>query len=168
MFIIGFHGPMENKPNPHTEKLYRSIQLTRPLLRHISAYVEQELGDSSVTVGQRAVLEVLYTDGAMTAPQLTQKLELKRQFVGRMLAEATDAGLVTQQANPEHARAHFHVLTDAGHGAIARIREHEMQKLSELEALFTVEEIDTHFRIQAAMNRWFADRLTANRAKTTN
>lgn len=151
---------MENKPNPHTEKLYRAIQLTRPLLRHISAYVEQELGDSGVTVGQRAVLEVLYTDGPMTAPQLTQKLELKRQFVARMLAEATDAGLATQQANPEHARAHFHVLTDAGHGAIARIREHEMKRLLELEALFTVEEIETHYRVQQVMNRWFAERLT--------
>lgn len=152
---------METHEPSSTEKLYRAIQLTRPLLRNIAAYVEQELGNSGVTVGQRAVLEVLHDGGAMTAPQLTERLELKRQFVARMLAETTELGLTTQQINPEHARAHFHVLTDRGRAAIRAIRDHEMDMLRELEGLFTVEEIDTHFRLQQSMNRWFADRASA-------
>lgn len=152
---------METHEPSSTEKLYRAIQLTRPLLRNIAAYVEQELGNSGVTVGQRAVLEVLHDGGAMTAPQLTERLELKRQFVARMLAETTELGLTTHQVNPDHVRAHFHTLTDHGRAAIRAIRDHEMDMLRELEGQFTVEEIDTHFRLQQSMNRWFADRASA-------
>ncbi len=150
---------METKPVLQTENLYRAIQLTRPLLRRISAYVEQELTDTGVSVGQRAVLEVLYNQGPLTAPQLTRMLELKRQFVARMLSEASDAGLVEQLPNPDHARAHMHVLTDAGRAAIETIRDHEMTRLSELEKQFSADEIEAHFKVQQKLISWFSQNL---------
>lgn len=137
--------------------LYDAIQLTRPLLRHITAAVEALLLESGITVGQRAVLEVLGRNGAMTAPDLTRRLQLKRQFVARMLTEAKEKELVVSSANPDHARAHFYELTKKGRTAIDGIREKEMALVREFAKRFSAEEITVHHTIQAALNDWFAD-----------
>ncbi len=63
-----------------TDLLYQGIQTTRPLLRHITAAVEKKLEGTGVTVGQRAVLEVLLNNPEQTAPEITATLQLKRQF----------------------------------------------------------------------------------------
>ena len=50
-----------------TDPLYKDIQATRSLLRHVKAAVEKKLEGASVTEGQRAVLEVLLNAPDQTA-----------------------------------------------------------------------------------------------------
>jgi DNA-binding MarR family transcriptional regulator len=96
------------------EAFFTAIRLTRPLLRHITATVDEGARIHGVTVGQRAVLEALFEAGALSGPQLVSVLALKRQFVFRMLGETDSAGLTLRRPNPKRARAYIHLLTDEG------------------------------------------------------
>ena len=146
---------IDKKPKPE-DMLYEAIQLTRPLLRHITATVEAQIEESGISVGQRAVLEVLGRDGPLTAPDITLRLQLKRQFVARMLKEARKKDLVEPRDNPDHARAHFYALTPWGRAAIEKIRTREMDLVRDFASRFSDADIEAHHTIQAALNDWFA------------
>ncbi|WP_109310926.1 MarR family transcriptional regulator [Ruegeria sp. AU67] len=72
------------------EMLFAGIQLTRPLLRYIKTRVEAGLDGTGVSVGERAILEVLLSAQQATAPELTQIMQVKRQLVGRLLKDLVD------------------------------------------------------------------------------
>lgn len=148
---------MDNTPKSTADILYEAIQLTRPLLRHITAGVDAMSRDVGVSVGQRAVLEVMMPDRRLTGPQLTEILQLKRQFVARMLSEAKFLELVQTEPNPAHVRAHFFKLTEKGFKAISQIRAREMVLVQEFADQFTEAEIASHHRIQLGLTSWFAE-----------
>ncbi len=140
-----------------TALLYRGIQTTRPLLRHITAAVEKKLEGTGVTIGQRAVLEALLETPGQTAPQITRALQQKRQFTQRMLAELQAGGLVHAQPNPAHARAHLYVLTEAGMAAITAIRDEEAALVAAFVRSTPAEDIEAFARVQTRLNdvfRW--------------
>ncbi|WP_025896505.1 MarR family transcriptional regulator [Kordiimonas gwangyangensis] len=80
--------------------LYDAVQTTRPLIRNIVAAVDATLKGTGVTVGVRAVLEVLFAADNASLPEVTKHLNLTRQFAHRMLGEAADAGFVERKPSP--------------------------------------------------------------------
>lgn len=138
-----------------TDLLYQGIQATRPLLRHITAAVEKRLEGTDVSVGQRAVLDVLLNTPELTAPQITAVLQLKRQFTQRMLAELQGSGLVRPLPNPAHARAHLYALSEAGIKAITAIREEETAVVAAIVRSTPAEDIEAFVRVQTRLNEVF-------------
>ncbi len=136
--------------------LYESVQITRPLLRHITAAVEAGLSGTGISVGMRAVLEVLHRNGPMTVPEMTARLQLKRQFVHKMASEAATAGLLEALPNPAHRRANYFGVTARGRAAITRIRDAETQRLKQFLAHVPKGDIEAHARVQKALNLFFA------------
>ncbi len=137
--------------------LYQGIQTTRPLLRHITAAVERKLEGTGVTVGQRAVLEVLLNNPEQTAPEITATLQLKRQFTQRMLKELLASGLARPLPNPAHAKAHLYALTKAGEEVITAIRAEETTLVASIVNAISAEDIEAFVRVQAQLNdvfRW--------------
>lgn len=132
--------------------LYQGVQLVRPLLRNITKRVEADLDGTGVSVGQRAVLEALLLLGRATAPQLTQALELKRQFVARELQELHGRGLVVQEPNPKHRTSAFYSLTPESRGLIEAIRAREQREFARFAARYSAEEIAAFHRIMMALN----------------
>lgn len=144
---------MTDEKEPTTvEKLYMGVQLTRPLLRNITARVEADLEGTGVSVGQRAILDVLLLRGRATAPEITQILQLKRQFVGRELKELIKIGMVQAELNPMHKTARIHRLTPMATKIIQEIRQRETESFTEFASRFTADEIDGFYRIQMALN----------------
>ncbi len=137
--------------------LYEGIQLTRPLLRYITSAVDVTSQKHGVSVGERAVLEVLLnSESPLTAPAITERLDLKRQFVARVLTACKTAGFVKTQANPDHVRSHFYVLTTKGRTAICAIRGAEQAILEELLQSLTADEVRAHLKVQKALFDYFA------------
>ncbi|MCV2889679.1 MarR family winged helix-turn-helix transcriptional regulator [Ruegeria aquimaris] len=139
------------------DQLYQAVQATRPLLRHITAAVERGSLRAGVTVGQRAILEGLSLTPGATAPQLGAALQMKRQYVSRILQEVQRAGLIERRANPEHARSHRYWLTPKGEAIITAIRADEMEKLALFSEAFSPAELAAYHKVQLALNGFFAN-----------
>lgn len=139
------------------DHLYDAVQATRPLLRNITAAVERGSIREGVTVGQRAILEGLSLFPGASAPELCAKLQLKRQYVARILQEVRQAELVEARANPKRARSYCYWLTPRGKDVITAIRTEEMAKLSRFSDDFSPEELATYHRVQLALTQFFAD-----------
>ncbi len=139
------------------DQLYEAVQTTRPLLRNITAAVEQVSSSQGVTVGQRAILEGLSLYPGATAPLLVAKLQLKRQYVSRILKEVKQAGLVESRANPRHARSCCYDLTPMGTRTILAIRADEMANLAFFAAGFSPQELTHYHKVQLALSKFFSE-----------
>lgn len=138
------------------EQLYAGITLTRPLLRNITARVEQDLQGTGITVGQRAILEALLALGQATAPEITDALDVTRQFVGRELKAMLEDGKVETVENPRHRASKYYRLTAEARAAIDAIRVREMAEIAAFSKGFTAEEIGGFYKILTTLNREFA------------
>ena len=132
--------------------LYEGVRLVRPLLRNITKRVEADLEGTGVSVGQRAILEALLLLGRATPPQLTQALDVTRQFVARELQDLHGRGLVAQQPNPKHRTSAFYSLTPESLGLIQEIRAREQNEFARFAAQYSEEEIAAFYRIIQALN----------------
>jgi DNA-binding MarR family transcriptional regulator len=138
------------------ELLYEAVQITRPMMRHVTAAMEAGLAGTGISAGMRAILEVVHRNGPMTVPEMTVRLQLKRQFVHKVAADAVAAGLLETVPNPSHRRAHFFAVSAKGSAAIVRIRDQETRWLRDFARQFPKEDIEAHARIQKALSLFFA------------
>src|SRR5690606_38188516 len=88
-----------------TDRLIEVFDLVGPLYRRAYRKVEQDAPVEGLTVGVRAVLNLLREHGPMTVPQMGRAQALSRQFVQRMTNEAAALGLVESVPNPAHRRS---------------------------------------------------------------
>ncbi|MFD6874938.1 MULTISPECIES: MarR family winged helix-turn-helix transcriptional regulator [unclassified Streptomyces] len=102
--------------------------LVGPLYRRFQRKIEQDIAEQNLSVGVRAVLDLLREHGPMTVPQMGQAQSLSRQFVQRMVNDATARGFTEAIPNPAHQRSSLIRLTDGGLAAIAAAtaREHTL------------------------------------------
>lgn len=113
----------------HPASLYGLIRRVRPLHRTLVRLVEQTLTDTGITRPMRAVLEQLEEQGALTVPQISRALSVRRQFVQRVVNDLLAAGLVQRRPNVAHRRSWLIEPTADGHDAFTRIRRREWQVL---------------------------------------
>lgn len=139
------------------DQLYQAVQATRPLLRNITSAVERGATQLGVTVGQRAILEGLSLHPDATAPILGAELQLKRQYVARILKEVMDASLVERHPTPGKARMWRYRLTPKGAQIIAAIRADETEKLARFAKLQSDADLAAYHRVQLALTQYFAD-----------
>ena len=139
------------------DQLYQAVQATRPLLRNVTAAVERGTVRLGVTVGQRAILEGLSLLPDATAPVLGTELQLKRQYVARILKEVMDAELAERHPTPGKARMWRYRLTPEGSQIIASIRKDETQKLARFAKEHSDADLAAYHRVQLALTRYFAD-----------
>jgi DNA-binding MarR family transcriptional regulator len=99
-----------------------------PVYRKVARIVESDEVENGMSVGVRAVLDQLCREGELTVPGIAGRLELSRQFIQRMVNDASAAGYVDLVENPAHRRSRLVRLTSAGEAAITTVsaREHEL------------------------------------------
>ncbi|KPC60841.1 MarR family winged helix-turn-helix transcriptional regulator [Streptomyces chattanoogensis] len=118
--------PLE--PDDLALRLTEVFALVGPLYRRVQRKVEQAAPIEGLSVGVRAVLDLLREHGPMTVPQMGREQALSRQFVQRMVNDAAAQQLVEIIPNPAHRRSSLIRLTDAGRAAITAVttREHAL------------------------------------------
>ncbi|QDQ14921.1 MarR family winged helix-turn-helix transcriptional regulator [Streptomyces spectabilis] len=117
-------------PDALAGRLAEVFDLVGPLYRRTQRKVEQAESIEGLSVGVRAVLDLLRGHGPMTVPQMGRAQSLSRQFVQRMVNDAAARGLVRTEPNPAHRRSSLIRLTAEGESAIAAAtaREHAVMR----------------------------------------
>lgn len=129
-----------------TDKLYRLIWMSRPLMQAAEAAVEQGLDGTGLTVRTRAVLEILLAHNEATVPDIAQHLDIKRQYVQVMVNETLAENLTCKRDNPRHKRSTIIALTDKGRVLIEDVVRREKALVRSLATELDAAEVDTALR----------------------
>ena len=133
--------------------LYDVLRHVRPLLLNSARVVEASLRPEGLSVGTRAVLEILAEHGATPVPAIGHRLDLARQGVQRHVNDLLALGYVTARPNPAHRRSVLIALTPAGTEVIARVRDDELRQLAGLAQDCTSAEIATAAKVLRSLSR---------------
>lgn len=147
-------GNDTDKPLPPDElgpRLMEVFDLVGPLYRRVQRKVEQGEAVEGLSVGVRAVLDLLHKHGPMTVPQMGRAQAISRQFVQRMVNDAVARGLVESTPNPAHQRSSLIRLTDGGRAAIAAAVAREHAVLREVGGDLTDADLRSCVRVLAQM-----------------
>lgn len=144
-------------PDEAGSRLMEIFALVGPLYRRVHRKIEQDAALQGLSVGVRAVLDLLREHGPMTVPQMGRAQSISRQFVQRMVNEAAANGLVEAVPNPAHARSSLIRLTDTGRTAIEAVVAREHALLREAADDLTAGDVDACVRLLSRMLTLFDD-----------
>ncbi|RZB14518.1 MarR family transcriptional regulator [Streptomyces sp. F001] len=142
-------------PDELAHRLTAVFDLVGPLYRRVQRKVEQGEAVEGLSVGVRAVLDLLGKQGPMTVPQMGRAQALSRQFVQRMVNDAAARGLVESAPNPAHQRSPLIRLTDEGRTAITAVLAREHALLREVAGDLTDTEVTACLRVLGEMLKLF-------------
>ena len=95
----------------------------------------------AVTLGMRAVLEYLQTNGPTTVPDIARSRSVTRQHIQTLVNGLLEHRLVSLEGNPAHKRSSLVALTAQGERIIRRMRKRENELFDALEFRATTKEI---------------------------
>ncbi|GII05197.1 MarR family winged helix-turn-helix transcriptional regulator [Planobispora takensis] len=147
-------GPVPAEP---ADRLIEVFDLVGPLYRRAQRKVEQEAPIEGLSVGVRAVLNMLREHGPMTVPQMGRAQALSRQFVQRMVNDATAQDLVGAVPNPAHKRSSLIRLTPRGRAAITAVIDRERAVLRQIDGELTEAEIAACVHVLSRLLRLLDD-----------
>ncbi|MFC9229601.1 MarR family winged helix-turn-helix transcriptional regulator [Streptomyces decoyicus] len=145
--------PLE--PEDLAPRLTEVFDLVGPLYRRVQRKVEQAAPIEGLSVGVRAVLDLLRAHGPMTVPQMGRAQALSRQFVQRMVNDAAARHLVDITPNPAHQRSSLIRLTDDGRAAITAVTVREHALLRQVDGDLTDAEVTACVRVLTRMLELF-------------
>lgn len=114
------------------ETAYEVVWLIRRLFRAMAAAADDYLADAGISVAERAVLEFLHADEALSVPAIARRYNVSRQHVQVTVNSLIEKGLVRRVANPKHKRSHLIRLSRLGRDAFREIRRNEAAIVGEL------------------------------------
>jgi DNA-binding MarR family transcriptional regulator len=129
------------------ERIYELLRQVRPLTLSSARVVESRLRDHGLTVGMRAVLEIVAESGPATVPELARTLDVSRQATQRLANELVRAGYAQTVPNPRHRRSVLLTLTRAGSDTFAAIHRRELEQLATLAPGCSEEDVRTAVRV---------------------
>ncbi|KUO06609.1 MarR family winged helix-turn-helix transcriptional regulator [Streptomyces caeruleatus] len=117
-------------PDDLGHRVSEVFDLIGALYRRGLRKLEQGQEIEGVSVGVRSVLTLLHRYGPMTVPQMGRVMALTRQFVQRMVNDATARGWAEATPNPAHQRSSLIRITADGEAVITAIlaREHALNR----------------------------------------
>ncbi|MEU9318790.1 MarR family transcriptional regulator [Streptomyces sp. NPDC048295] len=138
-------------PEELAQRLTEVFALVGPLYRRVQRKVEQATPIEGLSVGVRAVLDLLREHGPMTVPQMGRAQALSRQFVQRMVNDAVAGHLAEIIPNPAHQRSSLVRLTEGGRAAITAAVTREQSLLRRVEGDLTDAEVTACVRVLGRM-----------------
>ncbi|MEV5202450.1 MarR family transcriptional regulator [Streptomyces sp. NPDC053720] len=138
-------------PEELAQRLTEVFALVGPLYRRVQRKVEQAAPIEGLSVGVRAVLDLLRENGPMTVPQMGREQALSRQFVQRMVNDAAAARLVEIIPNPAHQRSSLVRLTGSGRAAILAALAREESLLRQVDGGLTDADVTACVRVLGRM-----------------
>lgn len=111
---------------------YQVIWLIRRLFRALGQASDELLKPRGFSAADRAVMEFLYPDEALSVPEIARKYSVSRQHVQVTVNSLSDKDLVTTVENPRHKRSPLVQLTGQGRRLFASILEQDRQAINAL------------------------------------
>jgi DNA-binding MarR family transcriptional regulator len=147
----------DHDPPVRPERLSTVFDLVGPLYRQVYRKVDHDTSREGLSVGVRAVLVMLHARGPMTVPQMGRAQALSRQFLQRMVNEASARGLAESVPNPAHKRSRLIRLTDEGRRLVEALRGRELAMLGPAAADLTDADVDVCLRVLSRLLALFDD-----------
>lgn len=111
---------------------YAITWLIRRLFRAMAQNAAERLTKFNISVADRAVLEFLYPDEALTVPDIASRYQVSRQHVQNTVNGLLDQKLLVTRRNPQHKRSRFLVLTRKGKTLFDRIKDDDEKILRKI------------------------------------
>jgi DNA-binding MarR family transcriptional regulator len=111
---------------------YQITWQVRRLFRAMATTANAYLEPLGITAADRAILEFLFPDGALTVPEIARRFNVSRQHVQVTVNGLLERGFVTQKENPAHKRSSLIVLTGAGNRLFLKIRIRDQRAIEDL------------------------------------
>ena len=106
---------------------YRIVWLVRRLFRALAERSNDMLADRGITSADRAVMEFLYPDEALTVPQIASRYQVSRQHVQTTINPLIECGLLVTRKNPRHKRSPCISLSPQGRKLFTSIRRADIR-----------------------------------------
>ena len=113
------------------EHLFNEARL---LVHAVKEWAETLHFGVDITVGMRAVLELLLREASMSVPDAARARLVSRQHIQQQVDALLERELVRREPNPAHKRSPLIALTDRGRALIQNMRAEELHALSRLQA----------------------------------
>lgn len=102
------------------------------LSQALAARADTMLAPFGLKASERAVLEFLYPDAAMTVPQIARRFQVSRQHIQVTVNGLLERGLLLAKDNPDHARSPLIALTGAGKAQFMAVSDAEQDAIEGL------------------------------------
>lgn len=110
---------------------YRITWLIRRLFRAMGQRAEEQLSDRGLTAADRAVLEFLSAEDALTVPEIAARYHVSRQHIQVTVNGLIAKGLLAARTNPQHKRSRLIALTARGRKLFASILKEDLATIEE-------------------------------------
>ena len=104
---------------------YEIVWLVRRLFRAMAQRADSELDDLGISAADRAVMEFLFPDSALTVPEIAARYQVSRQHVQVTVNRLLDARYLVTRENPRHKRSPLIALSKSGERLFREIRARE-------------------------------------------
>jgi DNA-binding MarR family transcriptional regulator len=115
-----------------TEDRYEITWLVRRLFRAMGNWSNDSLKGFGITAADRAVLEFLYPEQALSVPEIASRYNVSRQHVQVTVNRLEEKGLLAGKANPRHKRSPLIVLTRSGRTLFERVRARDVEMIDRI------------------------------------
>jgi DNA-binding MarR family transcriptional regulator len=119
---------------------YQIVWLIRRLFRALGQKSNERLQPFGISAADRAVLEFLYPDEALSVPEIALRYQVSRQHVQVTVNSLIDGRLLTANDNPRHKRSPLIALTAKGRKLFTSIREQDDEIVDRIFAAISTED----------------------------
>ena len=130
---------------------YEITWLIRRLFRAMAQLANDYLQSHGVSAADRAVLEFLYPDAALSVPEIATRYQVSRQHIQVTVNALLEDGFLETRPNPRHKRSPLFALTHVGRELFRKIRARESELLDQLFADIPTDDIESTRRTLEAM-----------------
>ena len=111
---------------------YEITWLIRRLFRALAQLADTYLQAHGLSAADRAVLEFLYPEAALSVPEIATRYQVSRQHIQVTVNTLLEDGFLESRPNPRHKRSPLFALTQIGRELFNKIRAAEAELLDEL------------------------------------
>jgi DNA-binding MarR family transcriptional regulator len=119
-------------PLQRIDRAYEVTWLVRRLFRAMAARADGYLADAGISAADRAVMEFLYPEQALSVPEIARKYDVSRQHVQVTVNALIGRGLLRSIENPHHKRSRLIRLSSLGRASFEEIRRNESAVIENL------------------------------------
>lgn len=145
----------ELTPDQAAARLYVLVRLIRPAHRRLARSVAAHLDGTGLSLGGRAVLELLAETGPLSVAATARLLFLARQQVQLVMDSLEQQGFVEKRPNPAHRRSPLFALTDRGHAAFAELHDRDLARLADIADRLEDADLSAALRVMTALVEGF-------------
>ena len=131
---------------------YEITWLIRRIFRGMARVAGEALEPLGISAAERAVLEFLFPDEALSVPEIANRYNVSRQHVQVTVNSLIEKRLVDRRPNPRHKRSGLLCLSPRGKRLFEDVRAQDAKLIEELFAELPAAHLATTLKILKELN----------------